>query len=61
MSWLNIAYAFLFVSNLAFMVGAGLVLMRILHASSQTRAELLKAPACRWKPASNSNSPHAAR
>jgi len=43
MSWLNIAYAFLFVSNLAFMVGAGLVLMRILHASSQTRAELLKA------------------
>lgn len=43
MNWINIAYGFLFVSNLAFMVVSLFVLMRILNASAQTRAEMLKA------------------
>lgn len=43
MNWINIAYGFLFVSNLAFMTISVIVLMRILNASAQTRAEMLKA------------------
>lgn len=43
MNWISIAYGFLFVSNLAFMTVSLFVLMRILNASAQTRAEMLKA------------------
>jgi hypothetical protein len=43
MNWINIAFGFLFVSNLAFMTVALVVLMRIQNASTQTRAEMLKA------------------
>jgi DNA repair exonuclease SbcCD ATPase subunit len=43
MTWLNIAYGFLFFSNLVFMVGAAYLLYRILNISTQSRADLLKA------------------
>jgi hypothetical protein len=43
MNWLDIAYGFLFFSNLAFMVGAGYLLYRILGTTTQSRVDLLKA------------------
>lgn len=43
MTWLNIAYGFLFVSNLVFMVGSAYLLYRVLSTTTQSRADLLKA------------------
>jgi len=43
MNWLDIAYGFLFFSNLAFMVGSGYLLYRILGTTAQSRVDLLKA------------------
>ncbi|WP_180127074.1 hypothetical protein [Rhodoferax sp. BLA1] len=43
MNWLNIAYGFLFFSNLLFMAGAGYLLYRILNTTAQSRVDLLKA------------------
>lgn len=43
MNWLNIAYGFLFFSNLVFMAGAGYLLYRILGTTAQSRVDLLKA------------------
>eukprot|EP01030_Chromulinospumella_sphaerica_P023081 gene23081-23090_t len=43
MTWLNIAYGFLFFSNLVFMVGAAYLLYRVLKFTTQSRADLLKA------------------
>lgn len=43
MNWLDLAYGFLFFSNLAFMVGAGYLLYRILSTTAQSRVDLLKA------------------
>jgi hypothetical protein len=43
MNWLNIAYGFLFFSNLVFMAGAGYLLYRILSTTAQSRMDLLKA------------------
>lgn len=43
MTWLNIAYGFLFVSNLLFMVGSAYLLYRVLSTTAQSRADLLKA------------------
>ena len=43
MNWLNIAYGFLFFTNLVFMVGAGYLLYRILNTTTQSRLDLLKA------------------
>lgn len=43
MTWLDIAYGFLFVSNLVFMAGSVYLLYRILNTTTQSRADLLKA------------------
>jgi len=43
MNWLNIAYGFLFFTNLVFMAGAGYLLYRILNTTTQSRLDLLKA------------------
>lgn len=43
MNWLNIAYGFLFFSNLLFMAGAGYLLYCILNITAQSRVDLLKA------------------
>ncbi len=43
MNWLNIAYGFLFFSNLVFMAGAGFLLYQILRTTEQSRADLLTA------------------
>ena len=43
MNWLNLAYGFLFFSNLVFMACAGFALYRILAVTSQSRLDLLKA------------------
>lgn len=43
MNWLNIAYGFLFFSNLLFMAAAGYLLYRILNTITQSRVDLLKA------------------
>ena len=43
MNWLNIAYGFLFFSNLVFMAGSAYLLYRILNATAQSRVDLLKA------------------
>ncbi|MBT3066679.1 hypothetical protein [Rhodoferax sp. U11-2br] len=43
MNWLNIAYGFLFFSNLVFMAGSGYLLYRILNTTAQSRVDLLKA------------------
>ena len=43
MNWLNVAYGFLFFSNLVFMVCAGFALYRIMAVTNQSRVDLLKA------------------
>ena len=45
MSWFNIALGFLFVCNLAFLLGAAYLLMRILDATEQGQIHLQKAAA----------------
>jgi len=43
MNWLDIAYGFLFFSNLVFMAGSGYLLFRLLRTTAQSRVDLLKA------------------
>jgi predicted XRE-type DNA-binding protein len=43
MNWLDIAYGFLFFSNLVFMAGSGYLLLRLLKTTAQSRVDLLKA------------------
>nr|WP_315463203.1 hypothetical protein [uncultured Rhodoferax sp.] len=43
MNWLNLAYGFLFVTNLVFMAGSAYLLYRVLAVTSQSRLDLLKA------------------
>lgn len=43
MNWLNAAFAFVFFCNLAFMVGAVYLLMRIMESTDQSRIDLLRA------------------